>query len=455
MLKCEKGYFKTILLLAFPMMLQNLISFLVGFADNIMVGTLGESAISGVYLGNQLQNFLRCLSMGVTDGLLVLGAQYWGKKDEDSIRILSGISFRFSTGIGLLFFAATLLLPRQILSLLSNDEAVVEEGMIYLKYLSWSFLLFGASQALIVAMRSVEAVRVGMYASSTAFVVNVILNYVLIFGKLGLPRMGIRGAAVATLISRVAELAIAAVYVFCIDKRLRLRLSDLLRSNRDLMHDFVRYGAPIFAGQLVWGLNTTVQSALIGHLGASATSAVSITMMFFNMLTVVLFALSGAVGITTGKTIGAGKVEQMKANARAVQIMFLVLGLCCCGIIFALREPMLSLYGSITDETREMARQFMAVMAVTMIGTSYQGMCLGSLVKAGGDTGFVFKNDLIFVWLIVMPAAIISIYVLHTPAWVSYACLKADELLKCPVAVIKINRFRWMKNLTRNTQEVG
>ncbi|MBE6955299.1 MAG: MATE family efflux transporter [Ruminococcaceae bacterium] len=450
----EEGFFKNLLTLAVPMMLQSLVSFLVGFADNLMVGTLGEIAISGVYLGNQPQTLLQNIIIGVDSAMLILSAQYWGRRDTDSIKKLFVIALRIALSLAVVFTAATIIAPRPILHLFIQDEVVIEEGMRYLSYVRWSYMIFAASQLLITSMRSVETVKVGMYSSFISLGVNVVLNYILIFGKLGAPKMGIAGAALATLISRIVEFAVAFTYVFFMDKKLQLKPKDLLHSNSTLLRDFIKYGAPVIAGWVVWGINGTVQGAIVGSLGASAASAVSILSMSRQMLNVALSATSGAVGIMTGKLVGAGEVERVKNHARVVQLMFLCIGIGGCIIINLIKGPFISLY-TLTEETRILTRQIMTSFSFLFIGTCYQGHSLGSLVKAGGDTKFVFINDTIFVFGFVLPAAFITRYVLHLPAWVVYTVLISDELLKCPVAFVKINRFKWIKNLTRSKEELA
>ena len=450
----EEGFFKNLLTLAVPMMLQSLVSFLVGFADNLMVGSLGEIAISGVYLGNQPQTLLQNIIIGVDSAMLILAAQYWGRRDTDSIKRLFVIALRIAMSLAVVFTVATLIAPRQLLHLFIQDEIVIEEGMRYLAYVRWSYLIFAASQLLITSMRSVETVKVGMYSSFISLGINVVLNYILIFGKLGAPKMGIAGAALATLISRAVEFAVAFIYVFFMDQKLQLKFTDLLHSSRTLLKDFIKYGAPIIAGWVVWGINGTVQGAIVGSLGAGAASAVSIYSMSRQMLNVVLSSTSGAIGIMTGKLVGAGEVERVKNHARVVQLLFLCIGLGGCLLINLIKGPFISLY-TLTEETKLLAKQIMTSFSFLFIGTAYQGYSLGSLVKAGGDTKFVFINDTIFVFGFVLPAAFVTRYILDAPAWVVFTILHSDEILKCPVAFVKINRFKWIKNLTRSKEELA
>ena len=442
----DKPFYKNVFTLAIPISLQHLITFLVGFADNVMVGRLGDDAVSGVYLGGQVQFLLQQLVVGLGSALLILTAQYWGKGDTTPIRRLIGLVLRIGAVAAILMSLATGLFPEQILSLFSDEAGAIREGVVYLRIQSLSYLFFAVSQILIYAMRSVETTRVGMMASLVTLVFNVVLNEILIFGRLGLPAMGVRGAAMATLIARIMECAAVTVYVFLIDKKLQMRLREIFAPAGKLVGHYLRYGLPVIAGDLVWAVNLMCQGAIVGHFTADVITAVSVTNTMQNLVYVWLNGLWGGVSIVIGKTIGAGKREKVKEYARTVQLMFLGVGIVSGCLVFFGKELFLLMYRGISVEATATARLLMTVMSCTIVGTCYQACCLGSLVKAGGDTSFVFKNDTIFVFLVVLPSAIIASR-LGAPIWVVFLCLKIDQILKCIVAVIKVNRFRWIREL--------
>lgn len=444
----EKSFYKTLVLLAIPIILQNVITFCVGFADNIMIGSLGDYAISGVYMANQVQTLLQMFILGIAGAMQVISTQYWGKRDIKSIKIITAIAFRFAIAVSLLLLLAALFFPSKVLGIFTGDKLVIAEGIKFLKYVCYSYVFFAIAQLLISSMRSVETVRIGMYVSIVTLVTDVFLNWLLIFGNMGMPKLGVEGAGIATLVSRIAEAGVMVVYVGFIDKKIHLKLKDMLLRDHFLLKDYLKYGLPVIGGQLVWAANMLGSGAIIGHLNAEAIASMSMTNMLNHLLYIWSLGLSAAVGIIAGKTVGAGEYEKMKLYAKTMQVIFLGMGLASGLIVFLLRDPFLSLY-NVSDNTMAVARQFMAVLSFTMIGQCYQAPSLGGLVRAGGDTSFVFKNDAIFVFLVVLPSALIAMYVFHAAAWVIYACLKCDQILKCFVAIVKINRFNWMKNLTR------
>lgn len=444
----DRSFYRSLILLAVPISLQNLVTFAVNFADNVMIGSLGDDAISGVYVGGQLQSVVQMFVGGIEGAILILAAQYWGRKDRDSIRKVVSIGVKFALGVGLFTTLVAVLFPQWVIRIFTTEPGVIREGAAYVQIVGFTYLFFSVSQVMIAAMRSVETARIGLYISCMALVVNVCLNYVFIFGHLGFPAMGVRGAAVATLISRIMEMCVSIGYVFLVDKKLRFGWRDLLHTDGQLLRDFVRYGLPIIGGQVVWAVNSLANTKILGYYSAGVIAAASITGMLHNLVYVWMNGMSSAVGIITGKTVGAGQYEKMKEYSKTVQMMFLFVGLISGAAVFLFRDGFISLYNA-SPEAQEYSRQFINVISVTIIGTCYQAACLFGLVKSGGDISFVFKNDTIFVFLVVIPSSLIAMW-LGAPPWVVFACLKCDQILKCFVAIVKINRYNWMKNLTRD-----
>ena len=445
----DRSFYRSLVTLAVPISLQNLVTFAVSFADNVMIGSLGDDAISGVYVGGQLQSVLQMFVGGIEGAILILAAQYWGRKDRESIRKVVSIGVKFALAVGILMSLVAVAFPEWMIRAFTQEPGVIQEGAAYVQIVGFTYLFFSISQVMIAAMRSVETARIGLYISLMSLIVNVSLNYVFIFGHLGFPAMGVRGAAVATLISRIMEMCASVGYVFFVDKKLRFGLRDLFHTDRQLLKDFIRYGLPVIGGQVVWSVNMLANTKILGYYSAGVIAAASITGMLHNLIYVWMNGLSSAVGIITGKTVGAGLYDKMKEYSKTVQMIFLFVGLISGAVVFLARDGFISLY-SASPEAQEYSRQFINVISVTIIGTCYQAACLFGLVKSGGDIAFVFKNDSIFVFLVVIPSALLSMW-LGAPPWVVFACLKCDQILKCFVAIVKINRYNWMKNLTRDT----
>ena len=441
------SFYKRLLWLVAPLALQNVITYSVSLADNMMVGQLGELSLSAVFVSNQVQNILHMLVMGLSAALIVLAAQYWGNQDRQRTQAVVGIALRFGLTAAAMVLLATVFWPRQILRLFTDEEAVIEAALPFLSIVRWSYLFFCLTQILIAAMRCVETVKIAFYLSLVTLAVNVSLNWLLIFGNLGFPALGLRGAAIATLAARIAETTAILSYVVFVDQKLRLRLKNLLWRDRDLTRRFVRYGLPVVIGDITWGINIAVQGAIIGRLGATALASVSIANVIFSIIGVAVYGTAGASAVIIGQAVGSGDIEKVKQYARTLQGVFLVVGVLTGLVMFALRLPILSLY-DLEPDTLVMARQLLTVLSIMIVGTSYQMSTLTGIVRAGGATHFVLLNDLFWIWVVIMPSAFLAAFVFEASPVVVFAILKADQILKCGVAVVKVNRFRWIKNLT-------
>lgn len=444
----DKNYYHDLLYLAIPVALRNLVTFLITFADNLMVNSLGDVAVSGVYIGSQLQIFLQLFTMGFADALVILGAMYWGKKDYSTIKKYIGIGFRFALYVGTAVAFVCFIAPEFIIRFFTKDTAVIDSGAVYLRYVCISFIFFSVTQILIAAGKCIETPKVGFYVSLASLGVNLVLNYILIFGKLGFPAMGIKGAAIATLIARIVEMVCAAVFLLLIEKKLKLKPSDLLSGSGLLKKDFIKYGLPLVAGEVIWAINMLANSAIMGQYGKEAIAAVSVTNMMNTMVRIVFAGIASSIGIIASKTVGAGQYDKLKEYAKTTQVLFLGIGILLGLFVYFVRIPFVGMYRGISEQAAAQALLLTAVLAVSTIGTSYQFPCL-YMVKSSGDINFVFRNDTIFVFLVVLPSALIA-YHFGAPPWLTFACLKCDQVLKCFVAVVKVNRFNWIKDLTRN-----
>lgn len=443
------GIFKSLVALAIPIVCQNFITYGVTLADNLMVGRLGEAAINGLFMAAIVQLVLQMILGGIESALSVIATQYWGRKDRERIKDVFAICMRAALLLSIVVSAVTFFFPKAIINLLTSSPEAVVEGARYLRIVSPSFIFFGASMMLVAAMRSVEVVRIGLINSIIAFFVNIFLNYLLIFGSLGFPKMGVAGAALATVISRVIEFSVALFFVLRIDNHVSIKPCDFLRHNRVILGDIIKYGTPLMLGQIVWAINKFTMRHIVGHFEPSASAAVSISENLDGLLWVGTFGLAAAMGILTGRMIGAGQYDLVKAYAKRMQLVFIGIGVLSFFVVILCGDLFVSFY-NLSSETIETAKTFLLVLSFSVLGRSYQAPCLMGLVKAGGDTSFVFKNDSFWVFCWVLPSAFIAWKVFNAPDWVVYACLLSDQVTKCVVAAIKINRFRWIKNLTRD-----
>jgi len=445
----EKSFYWQIITLTLPIALQNVITFSVSLCDNIMVGSLGETALSGVYIANQITTLLQMLVLGITAAMIILAAQYSGKGDNVRMKTVIGITLKFCLAISLLLWLVLFFFTKPCMSLFTDNEAVLEQAAAYMKILCFGYPFFCLTNVMIGALRCVKNVKAGMYLSILALVTNVSLNYVLIFGKMGFPALGVCGAAVATIITRFVEFTAMLCFILFFDKRLRLKLKDIASNDMELVFDFCRYGLPVVIGDLLWGVNLATQGAIVGRLGEVTISAVSVANTVFQIISVGIYGIRDAASIITGTTIGKGDIKLIKSYTYTFQLIFLGGGIITGAVLFLSKDFILLIWRDLTPETIALARNLLTVLSVTLIGTAYQMACLTGIVRSGGDTKFVLFNDLLFIWLIVIPSAAIAAFVLELSPVIVFICLKSDQILKCIVAVVKTNRFNWIKNVTR------
>ncbi len=444
----DPAFFKRFFSIWSMLVLYNIITLGVNLADNVMIGGYSETAMSGVSAVNQVQFVFQQLMMGIGDGIVVLGSQYWGKKRPDAIRRFLPGAFMLGAAISLLLFAAACVAPKAILAIFTPDPAIQAAGVEYLRVIKYSYLIFAMSQILLAMLRSVETVRIGFWVSLAALAVNITLNYMLIGGHWGAPELGAAGAAIATTASRVMELAVVLLYALKADKKLSWRLTDIFRPDRGLVKDYLRLIRPMLFTSLMFGVSVALQTAILGHMNENAIAANSVASTLFQTLKVASVGAASAASILIGTAIGSGQIGKIKAYTRTLQLMFLGIGLCTSLLLFALRYPILSLY-DMSEETYHLAEQFILVLCFTGFGTAYEMPTIIGLIRGGGDAKFAFWNDLINIWVIMIPLSLLAAFVFKWSPVAVICCLNSDQVFKCIPGCIKVNRYTWIKKLTR------
>ena len=457
----EKSFYRDFFSVWSVLVLYNVITLGVNLLDNVMVSAYSEAAMAGVSAVNQVQFLFQQLMLGAGDAVVVLGSQYWGQKRTEPIKRFFVGALLLGAALALLFFVISAITPEGVVYLFTDDPSIHAAGVEYLRVMKYSFPVFAMTSLLLAALRSVETVRIGFWVSVSTLVVNGGLNYLLIEGHLGFPRMGVTGAAIATLAARVVELIIILVYLLLLDKKLSWRLRDFFRMDQLLVKDYLRLVLSFLATSLLFGGAVMLQTVILGHLeetggGGSTIAANSIASTLYQMLKVAIVGASSAAAVLIGKAIGSGRMDVIKSYAQTLQLMFVGIGICTSTLLFLLRVPIVNLYAAISPdispETCRMALDFILVLCVTGFGTAYQMPVATGIIRGGGDAKFVMVNDLISIWGIVIPVSLLAAFVFEFPPVVVIACLNADQVFKCGAAGIKVNRYKWMKKLTRSEE---
>lgn len=447
----DKTFYRTFAILTLSLALQNLLTYSVNLTDNIMLGRFSQDALSGASLCNQLQFFLQMLVQGVGEGVVVLGARYWGKKDLKPIPDIIGAGLRFGVSIAAVLFVLALLFPTQIIRLMTNDPVIMEQAVQYLQIICFTYVIFALTNMLTASLRSIGIVKIGYIISASTLCINICLNYVLIYGHFGAPALGVRGAAIATLVSRTVELLIVIWFLKFREHTLRLNWRKLLFIDTSYIKDYIHVSLPMLVTQTMWGASSIIQTAILGNMenAAMVVPANSISVLVFQILSVVGYGAASAAAIMTGRTLGEGHKERIDQTALTFQIMFCIIGVFTGLIILLSRGPVLQIYNTLSPEAAELTRQFITVLAITSVGTCYQMAADCGILRAGGDTKFAMWNNIVFVWLICLPCAALSAFVFHFSPVVVFFCLKMEQLGKCPVIFLRVRSKKWIKQITR------
>lgn len=444
--------YKYLIRLAFPIMIQNLFSAAISSTDVLMLNSVGQSAISAASLAIQYSSVLLMILYGIGTGANILCSQYWGKKDLDSIAVVEGISLRLSLFTAILFASGALFFPEGMMRIFTNDTELIALGASYLKIAGIGFLFWAVAETYLSALRSVERVTISTALNVSALLLNVLLNAVFIYGFFGAPKMGVRGVALATTISRGYEMAACFVVSAC-SKDVKLKVSYLFLRSRVLLRDFVRLALPALANDISWSLAFTMYSVVMGHLGTDLVAAYSLVVVVRNFGTVLCYGIASACGIAVGKELGAGKLE--KAEETAADSMFLTItsGAIGGGIVLLL-TPFVLRFTSLTDVAHGYLRIMLFLNAFYIMGTAVNSTLIAGVFRAGGDTRFGLICDTIDMWGYGVPIAFLSAFVLKLPPMIVYFLMCTDEFVKWPWVLGHYRSKSWLKNITREQMEL-
>lgn len=444
----DRSFYRTLFPLLITVALQNIVAYSVNMADNMMLGNYSQNALSGAATVNQIFFIVQQVSLSIGEGFVVLGAQYWGQKRIEPIRRLTGIALKLGFICGIIIIAVCAVIPHQVLSIFTNDPDIIREGVAYLGIIKYTFILFIVTNVLMAALRCVETVKISFYISIVSLIVNVGINYVLIFGRLGMPEMGIRGAAIGTLVARIVELLIVLVYMLKVDKRLELFKENFLKFDPDLRRDYTKVEVPVMLSQVLWAVSVPFQTAILGHMSSDAIAANSVATTFYQYLKVVVVAMSSSSAVMIGSAVGRGDMKRIKSDARTLSVIDLLIGVALGIALFLLRKPLLTMY-SLSDTAMVMADQLIIVMSFIMVGMSYQMPVSMGIIRGGGDTKFTMIMNMVSTWAIVIPLSFMSAFWWHWSVVGVVIMIQSDQVFKCLPTFIRFRSYKWVKKLTR------
>lgn len=442
----DREFYKTVAVIAIPISLQSLITIGVNMMDTIMLGSMGEVALSASSLANQFINIFHICCMGIGMGASVLTSRFWGMQDKDSLRKTITIMYRLCFVFGLLFTAATIIAPDALMRIYTSDEEVIRAGVSYFRWSVPCYWLLGFSLTTTIVLRSVGQVKLPLLCSVIAFFINIFFNWVFIFGKLGAPRMEVAGAAVGTLISRTFEFLFICGYFLFFDKKVSYRVKMILMKCGDLLKDYLRISIPVLVSDGLLAFGNSAVAMVMGRIGKEFVSANAITMVVQQLSTVFIQGISNASSIITGHTLGAGDTERAQRQGVTFLGLGTVIGVLAGGLIMILSWPVINCY-NVTGETKAIAEQLMLAVGVIVIFQSMNSILTKGVLRGGGDTKFLMLADILFLWIASIPLGYLAGLVWHLPAFWIYTFLKIDQFIKVVWCVFRLGSKKWIKKI--------
>ena len=451
----DKGFYKKVLLILIPVVLQSCINQGVNMMDTIMVGQLGDAAIAASSQANQFYSLFQIFCMGLSAAGLVLTAQYFGAKDLKTVRRVFDLLLQLVILLGGLFGILTFLFPEQVMAIyVPGKPEIIRLGAQYLRVTALIFIPHGISLVMSNVIRSVGNAKLGLYVSLLSFAVNIGANYVFIFGKLGFPAMGVMGAAVGTLCARIVELIVCAVYLLKIEKVLQYRPTGLFRlPNPELFREFRRLGLPAIISDSLLGFAGTAISMIIGRMSEEVIGAWAIVMVVDRMCSVAIMGATSASGVVVGQTVGEGDFERARKEGWTFFFMSLGLGILAGCLVLLVGEASIGLY-NITQGTREVAIIMMEASAIVVCFQAIQSTLSKGVLRGGGDTKFLMVADVLFQWCASIPLGILAGLVWKLdPFWVLIA-LRIDYFIKSVWLIFRLKSGKWIHKAKKMEENV-
>ena len=439
----SKGFYSSLVAIAIPISLQALLQNFVNMLDTIMIGRLGSVEIAAVGLGNQIFFILNMILFGITSGGGVFIAQFWGKKDLAGIRKSLGLMTLIAFVVSFIFTIVCLLIPNQLIRLYSPDPQVIQVGGAYLRFVCLSYVPTAISFSITLALRSTERVKLPLVCTSISLFTNLIANYLLIF----VAGLGVKGAAIATVISRIIELVILATWSYSHKYEICGKLKELLGFNRYFIVKFLKIAFPVIINETFWGLGTSVYNAIFAHAGTNAFTAYSITGTISQLTWVFCMGFGNGIGVLIGKRIGEKKIDEAKTYAKRSMWFMPLIG----AFVGVFLVPLSKLLPVFFNVDQEIIKTATAILMILIFVYPFNSFCMNWIVgvcRAGGDTVFSAVAEIVVLWCVAIPLGYVAAFVLHLPAPMIYLFFCSESIVKAIIGAIRVLSGKWLHEVT-------
>lgn len=443
----KDDFYSQIFKLAIPIIIQNLLSAAVNSADVIMLNYVGQSSISAVSLAANYSSILFMVYYGLGTGASLLCSQYSGKNNLQAIHAVEGIALRFSVGISILVALIAFMMPQRMMQLFTADPELIVIGSSYLRVMGITYICWGISEIYLAVLRSIGRVTISMVLNVLAFVLNIFLNAVFIFGLFGAPKLGATGVAIATALSRLIQL-LACVIVSVMSKDVKLNPAYMFLRSKVLFHDFIRLSLPALGNDLSWSVAFSMYSVILGHLGTDAVAANSLVIVVRNIGSVFCFAIASAGTILLGQIMGKGDLEKSKKYASRMLRLTVITG-ALGGVIVLAVTPFVLKFASLNETAMHYLKYMLLINSYYIMGSAVNTALIAGVFRAGGDTKFGLICDTVDMWVYAVPLGFFAAFVLKLPVLWVYFLLCTDEFVKWPWVLHHYRMGEWAKNITR------
>ncbi len=442
----DKQFNKKLFSLVIPIAFQQLVLSVVGASDAIMLNLISQNKMSAVSLATQISFVENLFLAAMTIGLSTLAAQYWGKKDKNAVERIFAYVAKVTFFVSVIFFFAALILPELLMSLLTNETELIKDGAEYLKLASPSYLFMGVAQIYLCALKNSGKTAKSTIIGSACLIGDMIMNIIFIPGLFGLPKLEIAGAALST------SIAFACALIWCVIETtkkdsVKLRVQNILHTDKKLKKDFWKYTSPVLGNEIVWGVGFTMFSVIMGHLGSDAVAANSIANIVKNLVSCFCIGLGSGGGIMVGNELGAGRLQKAKVYGDRLCKLSVISGVIS-GIVLLCVIPVVLSVVDLNDTATKHLKWMLVICSYYMIGKSVNSTTIAGIFCAGGDSKFGFLCDSIVMWGIVVPLGFISAFILKLPVVAVYFIISLDEFCKIPAVYKNYKKYKWVKDLT-------
>lgn len=446
----NKKFFKTLIMLCVPIIIQNLISSLINMIDTVMVGGLGEISVASIGIANQYFFLYNMALSGIIGGSGIFIAQFYGKDDKTNIRRITGLSTIFAVALGLIFLSIAIISPRFVINLFTHDEEVIKIAIDYFSIIGFCYPIIAISNVFSMGSRSIRNPKLGMICSSISLVVNIILNYTFIFGKFGMPAMGVRGSALATVIARVVELILLISYVYFIknDYELRFTLKDIKSINKELLKAFVSKSVPVFCNDTFWAFGTVLYAVAYSKAGTSAIAASQIASSTGNFFIITAVCIAIGSSIMIGNELGADNIKKAIIYAKKFAVLVSLVGAIFGGLLI-ISIPILLKVFSVSEALAPDIRKIFIIMGLFMILKTFNTFIIIGVLRSGGDAKYALALEMGCMWLVSLPITFFAAY--HgVPIYILVALTYTEEVAKFIFGVPRALSKRWANNIVKD-----